>query len=190
MEIKISKELIKAGLDNSTIKIVDHVPDHSNCGVAAMIGEYWFYFAGEQGETETAEELLKNTPIDTLVSEIWEAVNSEPIYNGKAEKSPEYNYYYFMLREELNKQKNANFSKQPEFKPSDIEGFPVIVFGEYVFYPCRNQFNSKISYWLSKRGYTFACYAFTAQLKKDAMLTTVEIQSYIALFDFIAQKHS
>lgn len=36
-----------------------------------------------------------------------------------------------------------------------------IIYGDYVLTPCKNAFNEKISYWLSKKGCTIAIYAFT-----------------------------
>ena len=35
------------------------------------------------------------------------------------------------------------------------------VYGDYVLTPCKNAFNNKISYWLSKRDCTVAVYSFT-----------------------------
>ena len=36
-----------------------------------------------------------------------------------------------------------------------------IVINDYVLTPCRNAFNQKISFWISKRGYTVALYCFS-----------------------------
>ncbi len=41
------------------------------------------------------------------------------------------------------------------------------VYGDYVMSPCKNVWNNQNSYWLSKRGYTFALYAFTPIERRD-----------------------
>ena len=42
-----------------------------------------------------------------------------------------------------------------------------IEMGEYVLTRVRNAFNNKTSYWLSKKGYTVAQYAFTENLAES-----------------------
>ncbi len=39
--------------------------------------------------------------------------------------------------------------------------------GDYVLSPCKNAFNDQTSYWLSRKDYTFAVYAFTPISKDD-----------------------
>ncbi len=41
------------------------------------------------------------------------------------------------------------------------------VYGEYVLTPCKNVWNNKTSYWISKRGCTISQYAFTPISKRD-----------------------
>ncbi|MBO5550424.1 MAG: hypothetical protein J5966_00565 [Lachnospiraceae bacterium] len=59
-----------------------------------------------------------------------------------------------------------------------------IIVGDYVFTPCKNAFNSKTSYWISKKGYAVALYAFTptdsADLKR--MTEKKSLDSYIRYF--------
>lgn len=56
-----------------------------------------------------------------------------------------------------------------------------IIVGDYVFSPCKNGFNDKTSYWVSKKGYTIAVYAFTPTSKNDLKEMTREdvLKSYI-----------
>ncbi len=57
------------------------------------------------------------------------------------------------------------------------------VFGEYVFTPCKNAFNDKTSYWISKDGYTISSYAFTPTSQHDLEEQIKEKNQYISLFD-------
>lgn len=65
-----------------------------------------------------------------------------------------------------------------------------IVVGEYVFTPCKNAFNNKTSYWVSKDGYTLSVYAFTpwdsSNLKE--MTTPESLQSYMDFFDEMVKR--
>ena len=60
-----------------------------------------------------------------------------------------------------------------------------IVVGDYVFTPCKNVFNSKTSYWVSKRGYMVAVYAFSPMSSADLKRLTTEenLKAYILVFD-------
>lgn len=57
------------------------------------------------------------------------------------------------------------------------------VFGEYVFTPCKNAFNDKTSYWISKDGYTISSYAFTPTDQHDLENHIKEKDQYISIFD-------
>lgn len=64
--------------------------------------------------------------------------------------------------------------------------FPMpIVLGDYVLSPCKNAFNDKISYWISKKGYAKAYYAFTPLDNKDLerQLTDASVESYIRMYE-------
>ena len=41
------------------------------------------------------------------------------------------------------------------------------IHGDYVFTPCKNAFNGKTSWWISKKGYAKALYCFTPMDKRD-----------------------
>lgn len=62
-----------------------------------------------------------------------------------------------------------------------------VVDGEYVATPIKNTFNSKTSYWMTKKDYTVAVYMFTAEdcfgiEDFEARLTKDGLQEYKALF--------
>ena len=64
------------------------------------------------------------------------------------------------------------------------------IFGEYVLTPCKNAFNNKTSYWLSKEGYWLSVYAFTPMDKRDLAehLTMPAVSGYIQLFEDTVSK--
>ena len=59
------------------------------------------------------------------------------------------------------------------------------VFGEYVFSPCKNAFNNKTSYWITKDGVTVGVYAFTPINEEDLTKHLKNRDAYIKLFDTI-----
>lgn len=65
-----------------------------------------------------------------------------------------------------------------------------VIRGEYVFTPCENAFNQKISYWISKQGYCVSLYAFTPMDKTDLKLHLSDkyLESYINFFDEYMEK--
>ena len=67
-----------------------------------------------------------------------------------------------------------------------------IIVGEYVFTPCKNAFNNKTSYWVSKKDHWLAVYAFTPMSSGNLKEMTSEnsLQSYIRLFDGMIEKLS
>ena len=60
-----------------------------------------------------------------------------------------------------------------------------IIYGEYVLTPCKNAFNEKTSYWLSKKNHTISVYAFTPMDARDLkeMTTDESMQAYINHFE-------
>ena len=163
MKERISKALIRIGLGTGKIEIIDHL----KFGTVCLIGESWFYFAGMQGETENAEAIIENTPTEVLVDEIYSAINETDEEDCK--------YYLSVLCPEY------------QVKDSDIEGYPTYISGDYVISPCRNIFNKKISYWISKKGYMKACYAFTACTVSDTALDALDVDAYIQAFKVIIE---
>ncbi|MCR5480096.1 MAG: hypothetical protein K6F27_09615 [Ruminococcus sp.] len=57
---------------------------------------------------------------------------------------------------------------------SDIEVKDgMFIWEDYVLSPCKNAFNDKTSYWLSKRGYIISVYAFTPMSNKELELENI-----------------
>lgn len=68
-----------------------------------------------------------------------------------------------------------------------------IEMGEYVLTRVRNAFNNKTSYWLSKKGYTVAQYAFTAEDCVDAAdfqyhLSAAFLKEIIAIYEDLVHR--
>lgn len=57
------------------------------------------------------------------------------------------------------------------------------IFGDYVFSPVRNAFNSKTSWWISKKGYAVARYCFTANTDAEVERQLLSADSYIEMFE-------
>ena len=57
------------------------------------------------------------------------------------------------------------------------------IFGDYVFSPARNAFNSKTSWWISKKGYAVARYCFTADTEAEVEHQLQSADSYIEMFE-------
>lgn len=59
-----------------------------------------------------------------------------------------------------------------------------IIVGDYVFTPCKNAFNTAYSYWISKKGFTTALYAFTPIDARDLKEMTEPdcLNTYINFF--------
>lgn len=69
--------------------------------------------------------------------------------------------------------------KEAENKGGATMEHKQIIKGEYVFTPCKNAFNAKTSYWLSKRGYTLSTYAFTPMNATDLSFQLDNADAYI-----------
>ena len=67
-----------------------------------------------------------------------------------------------------------------------------IIVGDYVFTPCKNAFNNKTSYWISKRNFTISLYVFTPMYSRDLKYHTSEecLESYMRYFDSVVEKLS
>lgn len=60
-----------------------------------------------------------------------------------------------------------------------------IISGDYVLTPIKNAFNDKVSYWISKKGFTSAYYCFTPMDEGDLKHQTSPdvIDGYKTMFD-------
>ena len=57
------------------------------------------------------------------------------------------------------------------------------VFGSYVLTPVKNEFNSNVSWWLSKRGFAVARYCFTTSNAAEIDRQVNCIDQYIKMFE-------
>ena len=67
-----------------------------------------------------------------------------------------------------------------------------IIVGDYVFTPCKNAFNNKTSYWVSKKDHTISVYAFTPMDNRDLKDHISEkcLESYMRYFDSVVDRLS
>lgn len=93
----ITPEMIKAGIDNCTVKFI--IDPNMGSGTVCQIGDFWFYFGGLTAEEESPEEYLTHVHMDDIVREIVEALNDFPS-NGMGD---EYSYYEAVLNEKPRK---------------------------------------------------------------------------------------
>ena len=96
----ITLEMIREGFRCGIVKIVD-CPDSDD--PVCKIGDYWFYFAGMEGEGKTATQYVTETGIDDICKEIFEGLNE--LYT---EFTDEYNYYEAVLIERLGMMENEH----------------------------------------------------------------------------------
>lgn len=65
--------------------------------------------------------------------------------------------------------------------------------GEYVVVPVKNEFNSGMSYWMSRQGFMYAQYMFTARTQSDVTRFEAELErnmkEYEKLFDSVKISH-
>lgn len=76
----------------------------------------------------------------------------------------------------------------------NINDFPNKIIGDYVISPCLNAFpgSSKVSYWISKKGYMYASYVFSANSPKVAeeMLCDEYCVDYVNFFESLLEDRS
>jgi predicted metalloprotease len=94
MDEEITKEMILAGLENGLIHIINNQND--NC-ISAQIGDYWFYFTGQEDEELTVKEYLVNYDNDTIAGLIYRVINHEPINGETEDEAAEWMYYRDIL---------------------------------------------------------------------------------------------
>ena len=63
----ISKDMIRKGLDNGIVKLIDSPNDGEP---VCQIGDHWFYYAGAEGEGLTSAEYVARVPRESIVEEI------------------------------------------------------------------------------------------------------------------------
>ena len=106
---RITRKDIERAYDAGIIQIADMTQAEGCMGdIICKIGEYWFYFAGAEGENKTAAEYVREVPKEDIISEIHEAINSEPINGETYEDSTECLYYRSYISEQLDKLEDPN----------------------------------------------------------------------------------
>lgn len=65
---------------------------------------------------------------------------------------------------------------------------PVYISGDYVLYPCQNQFNNKTSYWISKKDFTIAFYAFSVESWERMPETYSHFDAYISMYESMLKR--
>ena len=87
----ITRKAIRKGLEQGVIILES--PDNE---VICRIGDYFFFFAGSEGEGVTAEEYRENVPESEIIDEIYSAITS-----FREHGHDEYAYYAAYIEENL-----------------------------------------------------------------------------------------
>ncbi len=86
----ITKKMISDGIRDG---IIVFIPDPNlGFGTVAKIRDSWFYFGGEEAESMQPDEYVRVTPLDDIVDEIYETLDS-----FKGEFQDEYDFYEYFL---------------------------------------------------------------------------------------------
>ena len=89
----ITLEQITAGMEHGDVAVMDSL---NGDGAVCQIGEYTFYFGGQEAEDITAAEYLTNVPKDEIAKEILGTLEDFRHDSGFAD---EYGYYEAFLNE-------------------------------------------------------------------------------------------
>lgn len=73
-EVVITKESLRYGYEHGYVTLV--ASPYSDTETVCKIGEIWFYFAGVTGEEMSPEEYKKNVPLDDILREIFDTLES------------------------------------------------------------------------------------------------------------------
>lgn len=72
--MKISEDLVLRGIRDGIIKFIPDPNGDGEYEPVAQIGDYWFYFAGIEGEDKTVDEYLASVSEEDLAREVSEAI--------------------------------------------------------------------------------------------------------------------
>ena len=86
----IERKMIEDGIISKVI-----IPFLDDDGLKAQIGDYWFWFGGQEYEYTDPKDI----PFDILVSEIKECLDG--FYHDWDDYENEYLYYYYYLCENI-----------------------------------------------------------------------------------------
>lgn len=91
----ITHDMIKAGYDSAVIKLISSPSDN---GIAAQIGDNYFYFGGHTATAyDNVDEYKDEVPKDVIVQEIFDTLND---FAKHEEYKDEYDYYSYYLNEQ------------------------------------------------------------------------------------------
>lgn len=97
----ITADEIKYGLDRALVHLIN-AERYGGDGVACEIGfgscSNWFYFAGQEGESMTAAEYMRDVPLDDIAREIEDALSD--FENGCEDEYQEWLFYRYMLNKQ------------------------------------------------------------------------------------------
>lgn len=92
----IDKDTIRKAIDKKIIHF--EVNPHMKGETVCFIGDYWFYFGGQEAEEMTPEEYMKNVPMDDIVNEVYTTLES---FREDTFSKDEYEYYESVILENL-----------------------------------------------------------------------------------------
>ena len=93
----ITREMIELGYNNGLIRIIDSSSNECD-GIAAKIGDYFFYFAGEEGDEYTDANKFKEEIGDVGIKQmLFNTLEDFRLHPEEFED--EYNYYESYLKE-------------------------------------------------------------------------------------------
>lgn len=92
----ISKEMILKGLEKGVVRIINNPNDGE---IAAQIGDYWFYFAGQENNELSVKEYLELYTNEEIAEYIEATINEDPINGYSEEGAGEWLYYRSVLHE-------------------------------------------------------------------------------------------
>ena len=97
---RITAQEVKAGFESGLIHLIN-AETYGGDGVACEIGygfvSNWFYFAGQEGESMTASEYLRDIPMDDIVSEVVAVLDD--FQHGDEVDHDEWLFYRYMIGE-------------------------------------------------------------------------------------------
>jgi len=100
MSRSITAQEVQAGFESGLIRLID-ADLFLGDGVACQIGSgslsNWFYFAGMEGEGVSAEEYLKDVPMEDIIREIVDVLDD--FQHGDVAEQDEWLFYRYMIDE-------------------------------------------------------------------------------------------
>lgn len=99
MENRITAQEVMAGFESGLIRLIDAEgsPYYGDGVVCKIGGDNWFYFGGEEAMGMTAEEYLRDIPMETIVDEIVSVLDD--FQNGDEIDHDEWLFYRYLIDE-------------------------------------------------------------------------------------------